>query len=255
MGRTSGKAIDKYLGFEPGTFDHIPHYARGEAMDAMRQVMKVERSKLFRPGLYYIVLSDLSRSTETSSILGTTLNRKRVESFILRCVECLRYIEPENYFWFVREIGDAVLLLFSSFKDAYTWWWHTESWLDTQNGLWSTELSGEKSSLKQLETFSIEAKTVIHAGEVAYSDNNIPLALAVNQTFKIEKLFGPHELGVTHMVKTAAEPVMTSLGLNPIRKNRSIILPGSTERTPLYLCAKWGELTERDRLWPPPYES
>jgi hypothetical protein len=120
MGRITPKVIDEYLGFEAGTFNHIPHYAREEAIDAMRQVMKVERSRLFRPGLYYIVLSDLSRSTEASAILGTDLNKKRVESFILRCVECLTYINPENYFWFVREIGDAVLLLFSSFRDAYT---------------------------------------------------------------------------------------------------------------------------------------
>jgi hypothetical protein len=115
MGEIAAKAIDEFLGFDAGTFDHIPHYARQDAIDAMRQVMKVERSRLFRPGLYYIVLSDLCRSTEASAILGTALNKKRVESFILRCVECLTYINPQNYFWFVREIGDAVLLLFSSF--------------------------------------------------------------------------------------------------------------------------------------------
>jgi hypothetical protein len=231
MGKITGKAIDEYLGFKAGTFNHIPHYARQDAIDAMRQVMKVERSRLFRPGLYYIVLSDLSRSTEASAILGTDLNKKRVESFILKCVECLTYINPENYCWFVREIGDAVLLLFSSFKDAFTWWLRMESWIDTQNALWKMDLSAEA-----FKTFYIEAKTVIHAGEVAYSDNTIPVALAVNQTFKIEKLFGPNELGITHIVKTTAEPIITSLGLSPIRR-KMIILPSSTERTPVYLAA------------------
>jgi len=231
MGRITPKVIDEYLGFEAGTFNHIPHYAREDAIDAMRQVMKVERSRLFRPGLYYIVLSDLSRSTEASAVLGTDLNKKRVESFILRCVECLTYINPENYFWFVREIGDAVLLLFSSFRDAFTWWRRMESWIDTQNALWKMDLPA-----KVFRTFYIEAKTVIHAGEVAYSDEKIPVALAVNQTFKIEKLFGPNELGITHTVKTTAEPIIKSLGLNP-RKRRMIILPGSTESTPVYLAA------------------
>lgn len=231
MGRITGKAIDEFLGFDAGTFNHIPHYARQEAIDAMRQVMKVERSRLFRPGLYYIVLSDLCRTTEASAILGTALNKKRVESFILRCVECLTYINPQNYFWFVREIGDAVLLLFSSFEDAFTWWCRMESWIDIQNALWKMDLSAE-----QFKTFYIEAKTVIHAGEVAYSDNTIPVALAVNQTFKIEKLFGPSELGITHIVKTTAEPIITSLKLSPV-KRKTIVLPRGTERTSVYLAS------------------
>ncbi len=231
MGRITGNAIDEYLGFEAGTFNHIPHYARDDAIDAMRQVMKVERSRLFRPGLYYIVLSDLSRSTEASAVLGTELNKKRIESFILRCIECLSYINPENYFWFVREIGDAVLLLFSSFRDAFTWWWRMESWVDTQNALWKTDLPAEI-----FKTFYIEAKTVIHAGEVAYSDKTIPVALAVNQIFKIEKLFGPNELGITHIVRTTADPIITSLQLKPVKK-KMVILPGSTERIPVYLAA------------------
>ena len=232
MGRITLKSIDEYLGFEPGTFKHVPHYALEDAIDAIKQVMQVERTRLFRPGLYYIVFSDLSRSTEASAILGTELNKKRVESFILKCVECLSYIDPENYFWFVREIGDAVLLLFSSFKDAFTWWWRMESWIDTQNALWKMELSS-----REFKTFYIQAKTVVHAGEVAYSDNS-PVALAVNQTFKIEKLFGPDELGITQIVKTTAAPVIKSLGLKT-RKRKEIILPGSKERSAVYLVAKY----------------
>jgi hypothetical protein len=232
MGRMNPKTIDEYLGFEPGTFDHIPHYAREDAIDAMRQVMKLERSRLFRPGLYYIVLSDLSRSTEASGILGVELNKKRVESFILRCIECLNYINPENYFWFVREIGDAVLLLFSSFKDAFTWWSRMESWIDTQNALWKMELPANI-----FKTFYLEAKTVVHAGEVSYSDGRIPIALAVNQTFKIEKIFKPNELGITHTVKTTAEPIIKSIGLTP-RRRKVIVLPGSKENTPIYVVAR-----------------
>jgi hypothetical protein len=223
--------IDDYLGFEPGTFEHIPHYAREDVIEAMKQIMKLERSKLFRPGLYYIVLADLSRSTEASRILGVELNKKRIESFILRCVECLNYINPENYFWFVREIGDAVLLLFSSFKDVFTWWWRMESWIDTQNSLWKMELPANT-----FKSFYLEAKTIVHAGEVSYSDGNIPLSLAVNQIFKIEKIFKPNELGITHIVKTTAEPIIKSIGLRP-RKRKIIMLPASKENTPVYVAA------------------
>jgi len=106
-----------------------------------------------------------------------------------------------------------------------------ESWIDTQNALWKLELPA-----KVFKTFYIEAKTVIHAGEVAYSANKIPVALAVNQTFKIEKIFKPNELGITHIVKTTAEPIIKSIGLR-LRKRKMIILPGSKESTPVYLAA------------------
>jgi hypothetical protein len=86
------------------------------------------------------------------------------------------------------------------------------------------------------KAFYLEAKTVVHAGEVAYSDETIPVALAVNQVFKIEKMFGPNELGITHTVKTTAEPIIKSIGLK-LRKRKMIILPGSNESTPVYLAA------------------
>jgi hypothetical protein len=75
--------VDELLGFGPGTFDHIPHYARGEALEALLHVREMEKNHVFRPGLYYIVLSDLCRATETSLVLGNDISSKRVETFIL----------------------------------------------------------------------------------------------------------------------------------------------------------------------------
>jgi hypothetical protein len=49
------KDVESYLKLDPGAFDHIPHYAREAALDAIRHVMKLEKSHLFRPGLYYIL--------------------------------------------------------------------------------------------------------------------------------------------------------------------------------------------------------
>lgn len=232
MKKLSAKGIEKYLGFEPGAFDHIPHYARGDAICAIRKIRDLERRRLFRPGLYYIVLSDLCRSTEASALLGADLNKKRIETFILKCVETLGYMDPTNYTLFLREIGDAVLLLFSSFADVYEWWCSMESWLHTQNGLWSWDLSEEDHKV-----FFLEAKTVIHAGEVAYSNGNIPVAYAVNQVFKIEKLFGPGELGITDIARTAAAPIIKSLDLRP-RKKAEVKLPGDREPIVVYLAAK-----------------
>jgi class 3 adenylate cyclase len=232
MKKLSAKELERYLGFEPGAFDHIPHYAREDAIYAIRNVRYLEKRKLFRPGLYYIVLSDLCRSTEASLRLGPDLNKKRVESFILKCIETLGYMNLKNYTLFLREIGDAVLILFSSFADVYEWWRSMESWLDTQNSLWSWELSEA-----DYKVFRMEAKTVVHAGEVAYSGTSIPIAPAVNQVFKVEKIFGPRELGITGPVRTAAAPIIKSLGLRP-RKKSTVKLPGSNEPIVVYLAEK-----------------
>jgi len=232
MKKSSAKGIEKYLGFEPGMFDHIPHYAREDAIYAIRNVRSLEKRKLFRPGLYYIVLSDLCRSTEASLRLGADLNKKRIESFILKCIETLGYMDLKNYTLFLREIGDAVLILFSSFADVYEWWSSMESWLDTQNSLWSWELSDA-----EYKVFFLEAKTVIHAGEVDYSGGSIPLAPAVNQVFKIEKLFGPRELGITDIVRTTAAPIIRSLNLRPRKRDR-VKLPGDSEPIVVYLADK-----------------
>lgn len=233
MKKLTTKGLDKYLGYAPGTFDHIPHYCRDDAISAIRRVKHMERGNLFRPGLYYIVLSDLCNSTKASAILGQELNKKRVESFIFKCVETLGYMNPRNYFMFLREVGDAVLIIFSSFADAHEWWWRMESWLETQNGLWSWELE-----TKDFKYFRLEAKTVVHAGEIAYSDQTIPMALAVNQVFKIEKLFKKHELGITDTVRHTATDVMKSLKLRP-RKRVVIKLPGGQEPTTVYLADKF----------------
>jgi hypothetical protein len=223
--------VDKFLGFEPGTFDHIPHYARNEALGALLHVREMEQNHLFRPGLYYTVLSDLCRATEASLVLGNEISRKRVETFILTCVDALGHIKTTNYHLFLREIGDAVLFLFSSFEDAYQWWETMHSWLEGRDGMWNMELDLTKSERKQ---FRLEAKTIIHAGEVAYSGTNIPLSAAINQVFKIEKQFKANELGITQHALSCARPVLRSLKLQPSLRC-TVKLPGDKDALGVYL--------------------
>ena len=68
------RRVEEFLRLEPGSFDHIPHYAREAALSAIEDVRKLESQQAFRPGIYYIVLSDLSRATRTSATLGKDLN-------------------------------------------------------------------------------------------------------------------------------------------------------------------------------------
>jgi hypothetical protein len=224
--------IEKYLRIPKGSFDHIPHYAREQALFAIQSVRSMERKRVFRPGLYYIVLSDLCRSTEASARLGQDLNRKRVETFILTCIEALGCFDPRNYFLPIREIGDAVLILFSSFADVHDWWKTTNSLLGGRNHMWRAEIPKGR-----FREFRLEAKTVVHAGEVAYSDGNIPVAQAVNEVFKVEKLFGARELGVTEAARSSITPVLRDLDLSPILRG-SVLLPGSRRKTDVYVVDK-----------------
>lgn len=223
--------VEDFLGFELGTFDHIPHYARGEALAALLHVREMEEEHVFRPGLYYTVLSDLCRATEASLVLGNDISRRRIETFILTCVDALGHIETTNYHLFLREIGDAVLMLFSSFKDAYDWWETMHSWLAGRDDMWTAELELSRSERRQ---FKLEAKTIIHAGEVSYSGRNIPMSAAINQVFKVEKQFKANELGITHHALACARPVLRSLKLRP-RLRADIKLPGDKNPLGVYL--------------------
>jgi len=231
----SATEVDDFLGFKPGTFDHIPHYAREEALGALLRVREMEQNHVFRPGLYYTVLSDLCRATEASMILGNEISRKRIETFILTCVDALGHIETTNYHLFLREIGDAVLLLFSSFEDAFHWWETMHSWLDGRNDMWNMELELSQSERKH---FRLEAKTVIHAGEVAYSGTNIPVSAAINQIFKVEKQFKANELGITQNALVCARPILRSLKLRS-RIRCTIMLPGYKDSFGVYLIANY----------------
>ncbi len=239
----SAADVDDFLGFEPGTFDHIPHYARLEALAALLHVREMEQNHVFRPGLYYTVLSDLCRSTEASIVLGNEISKKRIETFILTCVDAMGHIETTNYHLFLREVGDAVLILFSSFGDAYNWWQTMHSWLDGRDGMWGMELDLSRSELKQ---FRLEAKTIIHAGEVDYSGTNIPISAAVNQVFKVEKKFKANELGVTQQALACARPVLRSLKLRP-RLRCKVKLPGDKEPLGVFLIDNYEKVLRTRR--------
>lgn len=223
--------VDEFLGFEPGTFDYIPHYARSEALAALLHVREMEKNHIFRPGLYYTVLSDLCRATEASLSLGNEISRKRIETFIITCVDALGHIETTNYHLFLREIGDAVLFLFSSFEDVYGWWMMMQSWLRGRDRMWNMKLKLSRSWRKQ---FRLEAKTIIHAGEVTYSGTNIPLSAAINQLFKVEKQFKANELGITHHALACARPVLPSFNLRS-RLRCTVKLLGDSAPIGLYL--------------------
>ncbi len=71
-------------------------------------------------------------------------------------------------------------------------------------------------------------KVVVHIGEVAFGKSENPIALAVNQIFKIEKSFRANEFGCTEVVRRTLIP-RVSAGELKAQRRRRITLPGEAE--------------------------
>jgi hypothetical protein len=134
-------------------------------------------------------------------------------------------------------------MLFSSFNDAFEWWLTMQSWLHGRDKMWTNELDLSRAEYRQ---FRLEAKTVIHAGEVEYSGTNIPISAAVNQVFKIEKEFKARELGITQQALACARPILRSHKLRP-RLRGEVILPGDQEPIRIYVIADYNKLLQERR--------
>lgn len=231
--------IEALLGLGRGAFDHIPKYCRKEAIEAIAHVRKMEEQHLLRSGVYYVVLSDLCGATAASVKLGAELNRQRVESFITVCVESLGASRPESYAQFLKPVGDAALFLFSAFVDLYDWWTETQRRMQLYSSEWNRKLD-----LDMRAVFQLRSKTVFHVGEVVYSEGKDPVAAAVNQVFKIEKLFKPGELGCTEIARVVALPFFPDLSLHP-KTRGEVVLPGADVPMVTWVVAE-NELAEYD---------
>lgn len=228
------KEAAKFLGVPSGSLSHIPPYALIPALEAIAKVRDLEAKNLFRPGLYYVALVDLTASTAASAHLGAETNIRRIEAFITATVEALGSIKPRNYAQFLKEVGDGSLFLFSSFDDLYDWWIKAQGNLESYNDEYRGDFEDD-----EWEYFKLSAKTVVHLGEVAFSEHKNPIALAVNQVFKIEKLFSAYELGATDAVRQAATPGLIQRELTPV-KRKSVVLPGDKTATLTWKLADMG---------------
>ena len=194
-------SIERYLDLPQNSLRNIPIYARKPAVDAIIKVKEMESKSLFRPGLYYIVLTDLCGNTDFNAKYGDTEGDIRIEWFQTAAIQSLGEIKIKNYVAFTKTIGDAALLIFSSFLDVFAW---AETFTKNLNALndeypESMEIRGVKCNPEELEerisNFNLRARKLIHLGEVSYKEGTDPLSIAVSQTFKIEKNFAKTDLG------------------------------------------------------------
>lgn len=224
-------ALERYLSLPKDALRNIPIYARVGAVDAILKVKEMESKSLFRPGLYYIVLADLCHNTDFNAKYGDAEGDVRVQWFQTTVIQTLGEIHHRNYCTFIKTIGDAALLIFSSFLDVFEWSNLLTKNLSSMTGEYPENMEIRNITVpdseydERLADFDMKARRLVHLGEVSYTDGSDPLSLAVSQTFKIEKNFSEIELGCTEFVADAIKPKLNELSVK-LYKNKSINIPG-----------------------------
>ena len=207
------REVDLFLGLPKGSFDHIPSYCRAEALDAIRNVRELEERNLFHRGVHYVALMDLSDSTKNAEPLGQKLHEKRVQSFVTGAVAALGQFRPQSYSHFLKQTGDAVLMIFSCFDDLYSWWKQSEENFLFHSGEANRELEPKISTL-----FRIRAKTVVHLGEISYQKRKNPISVAAKQMFTTRKKINPPHFEPARPRGWKTKPIFL---LRPRRRARS----------------------------------
>lgn len=192
---------------------------------AIAQVKKMGVDRRLKPGLYYIVMMDLVGSSIASSQINPEDNKKRVRQFIAITKNALPK-RPKNYLTFVKDFGDASLFLFSNFEDILNWANKVDSLCNEYN------LKCIKKGKPDI--FQMYSTKCVHLGEVLFSYDSDPIALAINQISKIAKKFKKDQLGITDVVKQVILPRINSNQLTA-KKLKKIILPGETASRPLWV--------------------
>jgi len=169
--------------------------------NSIKQIHNLRDKKEIKPGLYYIVFIDLTGSSVASSKIGPEENKKRIDHYISLTQKALPK-QPLSLSVFIKSIGDGALFLFSNFEDIKNWSNEVERFCDEYNAKCITS--------EKPEIFQMYSKICIHLGEVHFNDKLDPIALAVNQLFKIEKDFEKAPLGVTDVVRQVIIPRINS---------------------------------------------
>lgn len=170
-----------------------PAYAQEEAEEALDRITELQGQGLVRSGLYYVVLVDVVGSTAYMAEHGNFAADKRIEHFVTGALNAIGQTALTNTAIFLRDIGDAVLLIFQCFPDILRWQAQLESYL----ALFAPHDDAHR----------IRIRTCIHIGDVILRGVN-PVALAVSQVFKFEKSVAEGDIALSAPAYYAAWPTL-----------------------------------------------
>ena len=238
--------IEDELKLSRGSLGSIPDYARNQAVEVAKQILEMQKKSLFREGLYYIVLADIAGNTDFNVKYGNAHADLRGQWFHTSIIEALGHITLNNYANFVKTIGDAALLVFSSIGDVIKWSEELNLVLEKYNQEYARKINNGDLPLylednyddkEQIDDFALQVRRIVHLGEVQYVDEYDPLSLAVSQTFKAEKEFGRNDLGCTGTVAKIIKPALIEYGYTLV-ENKPIDIPGEQQQEMSYYLKK-----------------
>lgn len=167
---------------------YAPSYAKAEAELAIQKIIEIKAQGLLREGVYYIVHIDLVDSTKFASENGNEALKDRIQLFQTACISAITNANIHNISVFLKEIGDAALVIFSHFPDILKWKFALDN---------------------LLKAFSSDyhVRVCVHLGEVALQGVN-PLSIAVSQTFKMDKYGISDEIVLSNHAFLVAWPTL-----------------------------------------------
>jgi len=168
-------------------------------MSSLRDAVKKHNLK---NGLYYVVITDLSSSTNASDKISNELEYcKWVNGFIEITKKALDFTHRNDATWGLK-CGDASLFLFTNFEDVIEW---------RDNFLSLSDKYNDKCKSGKINLPEYHNKIIVHLGEIDFGKEDEDLKLsAVNVIFEIEKKFEKNDFGITDTVREAILPEISS---------------------------------------------
>lgn len=208
-----------------------PAYAEDEAEAALQKIVQLQSEGLARSGLYYLVLVDIVGSTDYIAEYGNDAAAARIEVFVTASIDAISNVRLTNTAIFLKEIGDAVLLIFQCFPDILRW---------------QAQLEAELLDGLPTEEPSLVVRTCVHVGDVILRGVN-PIALGVSQLFKFEKEVKGGDIALSATAYNSAWPTLAR-AYHAFEPQGSVELDGYPEPMTLYRLKREGTDGLRDLL-------
>jgi class 3 adenylate cyclase len=178
----------------------VSSYSLIEIKETFNKLKTLRKRNKLKNGVYYVVLVDLSKSTESAMHLGPSENAERIVEFVEMIKKSLAKSNSKNTAEFIKDVGDCGLLIFGNIEDILKWNSHLQALINRYNARVK-----RTRARREVKYRIIQTHTCIHLGEMHFVERN-PLCLAINQTFKFEKMVKPGQIGITETVANTIMP-------------------------------------------------
>ncbi len=186
-GKLKPKKITKHEQSHAGTSE----LTKEEILESSKAIKKLQKDKGLKPGLYFILLIDLVGSTYAASQMDANDNIRRIRQFITFTKQSINK-KSRNKIKYLVQQKDASLIIFSNFDDILDWFKKITKLLQKYNEMCDIT--------RRSKVYKMEYKIAIHAGEVHFEIED-PIALAVDQVFKIEKNLVANNFAISDRVR------------------------------------------------------